>query len=147
MEEIDGRWSITALVQGSGAALTVPLELRTRTAEPKVSVSRAPGQPDLYTITAPNGGNVQAYVDPGRPGPNTVHFTFFTKNGSEQPIDGANATMTNSLGKRQSIDLQLLTAGHFAANLTLPTGQVSFTINATPAQGPPITASFTQPIK
>jgi copper transport protein len=144
---IDGRWSITALVQGQGAAVTVPLELRTRTAEPNVTVSRAPGQPDLYTITAPNGGTVQAYVDPGRPGPNTVHFTFFTKSGSEQPIDGANATMSTSLGKRQSIDLQLLTAGHFAANLNLPTGQVSFTINATPAQGPPITASFSQQIK
>jgi copper transport protein len=144
---IDGRWAITALVQGPGAAVTVPLQLRTRTAEPKVTVSKAPGQPDLYTITAPNGGSVQAYVDPGRPGPNTVHFTFFTKAGSEQPIDGANATMTSSLGKRQSIDLQLLTAGHFAANLNLPTGQVSFTINATPAHGPPITASFSQPIK
>jgi uncharacterized membrane protein len=144
---IDGRWSITALVQGPGAAVTVPLELRTRTAEPKITVSKAPGQPDLYTITAPNGSKVQAYVDPGRPGPNTVHFTFFTKAGSEQAIDGANATMTSSLGKRQSIDLQLLTAGHFAANLTLPTGPVSFTIKATPAQGPPITASFSQPIK
>jgi copper transport protein len=144
---IDGRWTITALVQGPGAALTVPLELRIRTVEPKVSVSRAPGQPDLYTITAPNGGSVQAYVDPGRPGPNTVHFTFFTNSGSEQPIDGANATMTTPLGKRQSIDLQLLTAGHFAANLNLPAGPVSFTINATPAQGPPITASFSQQIK
>jgi uncharacterized membrane protein len=144
---IDGRWTITALVQGPGAALTVPLQLRTRTVEPKVSVSRAPGQPDLYTITAPNGGSVQAYVDPGRPGPNTVHFTFFTKSGSEQPIDGANATMSNPLGKRQSIELQLLTAGHFAANLSLPTGPVSFTINAAPAQGPPITASFSQQIK
>jgi copper transport protein len=144
---IDGRWSITALVQGQGAAVTVPLQLRTRTVEPKVTVSRAPGQPDLYTITAPSGGTVQAYVDPGRPGPNTVHFTFFTKSGSEQPIDGANATMTNSLGKRQSIDLQLLTAGHFAANLNLPTGPVGFTIHATPAQGPPITASFSQQIK
>ena len=144
---IDGRWSITALVQGSGAAVTVPLQLRTRTAEPKVTVSRAPGQPDLYTIGAPNGGSVQAYVDPGRPGPNTVHFTFFTKSGGEQAIDGANATMTSSLGRRQSIDLQLLTAGHFAANLDLPTGQMSFTINATPAQGPPITASFSQQIK
>ena len=143
---IDGRWTITALVQGQGAAVTVPLQLRTRTAEPKVSVSKAPGQPDLYTITAPNGGSVQAYVDPGRPGPNTVHFTFFTKSGSEQPIDGANATMTNPLGKRQSIELQLLTAGHYAANLDLPTGQISFTINATPAQGPPITASFSQQI-
>jgi copper transport protein len=144
---IDGRWAITALVQGQGAAVTVPLQLRTRTVEPKVSVSRAPGQPDLYTITAPNGGSVQAYVDPGRPGANTVHFTFFTKSGSEQPIDGANATMTSSLGQKQSIDLQLLTAGHFAANLTLPTGPVRFIINATPAQGPPITASFSQQIK
>jgi copper transport protein len=144
---IDGRWAITALVQGSSAAVTVPLQLRTRTVEPQVSVSKAPGQPDLYTITEPNGGSVQAYVGPGRPGPNTVHFTFFTKSGSEQPIDGANATMTNPLGKRQTIDLQLLTAGHFAANLNLPTGRISFTIKATPAQGPPVTASFTQQIK
>ena len=143
---IDGRWAITALVQGPGAAVTVPLQLRTRTAEPKVTLSKAPGQPDLYTITAPTGASVQAYVDPGRPGPNTVHFTFFTKGGSEQPIDGANATMTSSLGKRQRIDLQLLTAGHFAANLTLPTGPATFTINATPPRGPPVTASFSQQI-
>ena len=80
-------------------------------------------------------------------GPAALHFTFFTKSGSEQPIDGANATMTTSSGKKQSIDLQLLAAGHFAANLNLPTGQVSFTINATPAQGPPITASLSQQIK
>jgi copper transport protein len=144
---IDGRWAITALVQGPGAALTVPLELRTRTAEQQVTVSRAPGQPDLYTITAPSGSKLQAYVDPGRPGLNTVHFTFFTKAGSEQPIDGANATMSTSLGKRQSIELQLLTAGHFAANLNLPAGRVTFIINATPNSGAPITASFTQQIK
>ena len=57
---IDGRWSITALVQGQGAAVTVPLQLRTRTVEPRVTVSKAPGQPDLYTITAPSGGTGQA---------------------------------------------------------------------------------------
>jgi hypothetical protein len=66
---IDGRWAITALVQGPGAAITVPLQLRTRTAEPKVSVSRAPGQPDLYTITAPNGGSVQAMWTPAGQAP------------------------------------------------------------------------------
>jgi uncharacterized membrane protein len=141
---IDGRWRITALVQGPAAALTVPLELRTRTAEP--TVSEAPGQPHLHTIKAPNGGSVRAYVDPGRAGPNIVHLSFFTKAGSEQPIDGANATMTSPSGQQQSIDLQLLTASHFAANLNLPTGQVSFTINATPQNGPPITARFTQQI-
>ena len=86
-------------------------------------------------------------MDPGRPGANTAHFTFFTPSGSEQPIDGANATMTTPLGTKQGIDLHLLTAGHFAANLNLQTGQATFTINATPAQDSPITASLSQQIK
>ena len=34
---------------------------------------------------------------PGRAGANTAHFTFFTKSGSEQPIDGANATMATPI--------------------------------------------------
>jgi copper transport protein len=144
---IDGRWVITALVQGPGTAVTVPLQLRTRTPEPTVTVATAPGQPDLYTITLPSGTSVQAYLDPGRPGANTAHFTFFTPNGSEQPIDGANATMTTPLGQKQSIDLQLLSASHFAANLDLQPGPTTLTINATPHKGPPITASFTQQIK
>jgi copper transport protein len=144
---IDGRWVITALVQGPGTALTVPLELRTRTAKPRVTVSRAPGQPDLYTISLPTGGSVQAYLDPGRPGPNTAHFTFFTASGSEQPIDEAHATMTTPLGQTQTIDLQVLSAGHFAANLDLQSGAATFTIHATPHEGQPVTASFSQQIK
>jgi hypothetical protein len=43
--------------------------------------------------------------------------------------------MTNPLGRKQSIELQLLSAGHFAANLNLPTGPVSFTVNATSPRG------------
>ena len=40
-----------------------------------------------------------------------------------------------------------LGAGHFAANLDLTAGRWAFAIDANPAQGPPITASFTQQIK
>jgi copper transport protein len=144
---IDGRWAITALVQGPSTALTVPLELRTRTATPRVTVSRAPGQPDLYTIGLPTGGSVQAYLDPGRPGPNTVHFTFFTATGSEQPIDEAHARMTTPPGKPQTIELQVLSAGHFAANVNLQPGAATFTIKATPDRGAPISAGFSQQIK
>jgi hypothetical protein len=143
---IDGRWVITALVQGPSTALTVPLELRTRTATPRVTVSRAPGQPDLYTIGLPTGGSVQAYLDPGRPGPNTVHFTFFTATGSEQPIDEAHARMTTPPGKPQTIELQVLSAGHFAANVNLQPGAATFTIKATPDRGAPISAGFSQQI-
>jgi copper transport protein len=144
---IDGHWTIAALVQSRGAAVTVPLELHTRAAEPRVTVSRAPGQPDLYTITLPTGGRLQAYLDPGRAGANTVHFTFFTAAGSEQPIDQARARMTTPSGAARPLELLVISAGHFAANTSLQPGRTTFTIDATPDRGAPITASFSQQLK
>ena len=144
---IDGRWDITALVQGPGAAVTVPLQLRTRTAEPKVTLSTAPGQPDLYTITAPSGASVQAYVDPGRPGANTAHFTFFTKGGSEQPIEGANATMTTPLGQETEHRAAVAHRQPFRRQPQPPGGIGDLHHQRHPREGPPITASFTQQIK
>jgi copper transport protein len=144
---IDGHWTIAALVQGPGTAVTVPLELHTRAAEPRVTVSRAPGQPDLYTITLPTGGRLQAYVDPSRAGANTVHFTFFTAAGSEQPIDEAHARMTTPSGAIRHLELLIISAGHFAANTSLQAGRTTFTIDATPDRGSPVTASFSQQIK
>ena len=82
-----GRWVVVGLVEGSGPAVTVPMELETRTAPQPVKVSEVPGQPTLYTITLAAGGTLQGYIDPGRTGPNTVHFTFFNPSGDEQPTD------------------------------------------------------------
>jgi copper transport protein len=144
---IGGRWAIAALVEAPGTAVTVPLELRTRTAEARVTVSRAPGQPDLYTITLPTGGRLQAYVDPGRAGANTVHFTFFTAGGAEQPIDEAHARMTTPSGASRPLTLLVISAGHFAANTSLEPGRSTFTIDATPDRGASMTASFSQQIK
>jgi copper transport protein len=143
---IDGHWAISALVQSPAAAVTVPLELHTRTAEEQVTVSRAPGQPDLYTITLPTG-RLQAYLDPGRAGANTVHFTFFTPSGSEQRIDKAHARMTTPAGASHRLELLVISPGHFAANTSLEPGRSTFTIDATPHRGAPVTASFSQQIK
>ena len=144
---IDGRWVIAALVEAPRAAVTVPLELRTRTAEPRVEVTRAPGQPDVYTTTLPGGGTVQTYVDPGRSGPNVVHFTFFDPGGDEQPIDGAHARMTAPSGASRPIELLRFSAGHFAANVDLQPGRAAFAIEATTDRGVPVKAGFTQQIK
>jgi copper transport protein len=144
---INGHWAITALVQSPGAAVTVPLELHTRTAELPVTVSRAPGQPDLYTITLPTGGRLQAYVDPGRAGANTVHFTFFTPSGSEQVIDEAHARMTTPAGASRRLELLVISPGHFAANTSLEPGRSTFMIDVTPDRGAPIGARFSQQIK
>jgi copper transport protein len=131
---IAGTWSVVSLVEGSGPAVTVPLELKTRTAPQAVKVSEAPGQPTLYTITLAAGGTLQAYIDPGRPGPNTVHFTYFNQSGDEQPADKASARMTGPSGKSEALTLVRLGPGHFAANVDLDPGRVSFAIEATAAR-------------
>jgi copper transport protein len=128
---IAGRWVVVGLVEGSGPAVTVPMELEARAAPQPVKVSEAPGQPTLYTVTLSAGGTLQGYVDPGRPGPNTVHFTFFNPSGDEQPTDKARARMTKGSGAPEALTLIRLGPGHFAANVDLELGRVSFAIDTT----------------
>jgi copper transport protein len=130
---IAGRWVVVGLIEGSGPAVTVPMELRTRAAPQQVRVSEVPGQPTLYTVTLAAGDSLQGYVDPGRPGPNTVHFTFFNRSGDEQPVDRGRARMTTSAGS-EALTLIRLGPGHFAANIDLQPGRVSFAIDATAAR-------------
>ncbi len=128
---IAGSWVVVGLVEGSAPAVTVPMELETRTAPQPVKVSEVPGQPTLYTITLAAGGTLQGYIDPGRTGPNTVHFTFFNPSGDEQPTTKARATMTTRSGGPEALTLIRLGPGHFAANVDLQPGRVSFAIDAT----------------
>jgi copper transport protein len=127
---IAGSWVVIGLVEGSGPAVTVPMELETRTAPQPVKVSEVPGQPTLHTITLAAGGTLQGYIDPGRPGPNTVHFTYFNPSGDEQPTDKARATMTRQSAAPEALTLVRLGPGHFAANVDLEPGRVSFAIDA-----------------
>ena len=127
---IAGRWVVVGLIEGSGPAVTVPMELQTRAAPQQVRVSEVPGQPTLYTVTLAAGGSLQGYIDPGRPGPNTVHFTFFNRSGDEQPVDKGRARMTTLAGS-EALTLVRLGPGHLAANIDLEPGRVSFAIDAT----------------
>jgi copper transport protein len=127
---IAGTWAVVGLVEGSGPAVTVPMELEARAAPQPVKVSETPGQPTLYTITLAAGGTLQGYIDPGQPGPNTVHFTFFSPAGDEQPTDKARARMTRQSGGTEPLTLIRLGPGHFAANVDLEPGRVAFAIDA-----------------
>jgi copper transport protein len=128
---IAGRWAVVGLVEGSGPTVTVPMVLDTREPPQPVKVSEVPGQPTLYTITLSGGETLQGYIDPGRPGPNTVHFTFFNSSGDEQPSSKARATMTRAAGAPEELTLIRLGPGHFAANIDLEPGRVGFAIDAT----------------
>jgi copper transport protein len=138
-----GRWEVSAVVEAPGSAVTVPMQLQTRTVPQRVQVSQVPGQPTVYTVTLAAGGTLQSYADPGFAGRNQVHFTFFGSDGNEQPVGTATATARPPSGGQVRLRLLRLGAGHFAANVDLTQGRWSFAI----ATGrPAANASFEQVI-
>jgi copper transport protein len=144
---LDGRWSVSVLIQAGNGGVEVPLTLQTRLPPERITVSRAPGQPTLYTIALPDGGSLQTYVDPARAGvTNQVHFTFFKASGDEQPIAEATASGTPPTGASAALPLLRLDAGHFVANEKLLAGGWRFQIQATASDGRAITAYFDQRI-
>ena len=147
---IAGRWSITTLVQRPGGGVTVPLQLEPRAApatSPQVKTSKAPGQPTVYTIVLQRGSSLQAYLDPGRPGPNVLHLTWFAANGSEQPMFQVRAKATNPAGATSGLSLQRFSAGHLVSNLNLKPGRWSFDVVATSKAGDLSDARFEQVIR
>jgi copper transport protein len=141
-----GRWSVSALVQAPGAAVTVPMQLETRAPPQQVQVSAVPGQPTVYTISLAAGGTLQSYADPGTSGRNQVHFTFFGADGNEHPVGKAEATAQPPSGDPLRLKLLRLGAGHFAANVDLTPGRWRFAIDAELRGGPAASASFEQVI-
>jgi nitrogen fixation protein FixH len=138
-----GRWEVSAVVEAPGSAVTVPMQLQTRTLPQRVQVSQVPGQPTVYTITLAAGGTLQSYADPGFAGRNQVHFTFFGTDGNEQPVGRATATAQPPSGEQVRLKLLRLGAGHFAANIDLTQGRWKFAIDA---ERPAASASFEQVI-
>jgi copper transport protein len=147
---IAGRWSITALVQWPGGSVTVPLQLQPRAApgtSPGVKISKVPGQPTVYTIALQRGSSLQAYLDPGKPGPNVLHLTYFAANGSEQPMFEVAAKATNPAGATTDLTLSRFSSGHYASNVNLGAGRWSFAVNATSKEGDLTDARFEQVIQ
>jgi copper transport protein len=145
-----GKWAITTLVEKPDGNVTVPLDLEPRAAPgttPGVKVSRAPGQPTVYTISLQRGETLQAYLDPGKPGPNVLHLTYFTAAGAEQPMFEASANATGPSGKAGGLTLSKLSPGHYASNLNLTPGRWSFAVNATSKEGDLTDARFEQVIQ
>jgi len=141
-----GAWDVSVLIQRTAGSVLVPLEVQTRAPPQHVEVTRAPGQPTLYTITLPGGLSLQTYVDPGTPGNDVVHFTFFQASGDEQPIASATATATTPAGHTQDLPLIRFDPGHFVANTRLDEGHWRFSIQATTKEGVSLSGYFDQTI-
>jgi putative copper export protein/nitrogen fixation protein FixH len=151
---IEGRWEVVVVIETALDSTEVLLHVHTRspaggaTAPPeaqRTTVSRAPGLPDVYTITLPDGSSVQAYVDPARPGPADVHFTAFDAGGTELPLASASAVATSPSGQER-LKLRRLSAGHYTGSVELTQGPWSFEFEARARSGETVTASFEQEV-
>jgi len=144
---IDGQWDIDVVIQEAATAIDVPLRLRTRLPPEQITVAPAPGQPTLYTIKLRDGLSLQTYLDSAKPGPTTVHFTFFQASGQEQPITSATASAITPAGADQPLKLIRFDKGHFAANLNVTPGRWTFRIAAVPAGRQPLSGYFSPTIR
>src|SRR5439155_13136171 len=110
---MDGLWDVTVVAQESNGAVEVPLQLETQLPPEHIAVSCATGQPCVYTISLSVGRSLQSYVHPGKPGKDTVHFTFCQGSGNEQPITSASASALSPDGRVVPLTLIRFDQGHF----------------------------------
>ncbi len=142
---LSGPWRITVVAQGASGATEIPLEVRPRLNQ-TVTVARAPGQPDLYTIDLPGGSQFQAYLDPDTPGPSQLHFTAFDAQGQELPLASAAFSAQGPGSAPATLHAKRFGPGHFVADANLTAGRWIFDVRATTEAGDTLLASFSQTI-
>jgi copper transport protein len=126
-----GVWSVTATVEKSSGAVSIPFRVTAGAAGQQVEVIRTAGQPTIYTITTPVDDVIQAYTDPGQPGFNELHITVFDRAGAELAIDSLRVTASGPKDSEKRLEARRFSSGHFVLDADLTQGQWTFTIAAT----------------
>jgi copper transport protein len=143
---VDDRWRIVATVQTGSGSTQVTMEASPRVPTGRLAVSRASGQPSLYTTTYADGSSIQSYVDPGTAGPNQLHATAFDPQGTELPLHSVSLIAIPPSGPSVALQPEPFSAGHYAANVPLTAGTWTFEIRALTHSGQTLDARFTQRI-
>jgi copper transport protein len=125
-----GSWLVSTLVTEPATSVQIDLRVLVASAPQQIDVNRVPGLPTIYTVHLGSGRTVQIYLDPGTPGPNTLHTTWFAANGNEMPV--ANVTMTELVASGESTVLQpqILDSGHEAASVAVASLPATFVLTA-----------------
>src|SRR4029078_9213743 len=134
-------WPISVWPRGASAPTEIPLEVRPRLNQ-TVTVARAPGQPDLYTIDLPGGSQFQASLDPDTPGPSQLHFTAFDAQGQELPLASATFSAQGPRSAPATLHANRVGPGHFVADANLTAGRWIFDVRTTTEAGDTLLASF-----
>jgi hypothetical protein len=140
---LDGRWTVTVILQQATDSFEIPLELETRCRAEAIPVS---GGPTLYNIKTATG-TVQGYVDPGTAGPNEVHVTFFTPEGAELPVTELPTIIGSHGSSRSELDVRRFGPGHFVADADLDDGRWRFSFSGSIPGGATVGGCFEETIR
>jgi copper transport protein len=127
---IDGIWTVTATITVPGGAVEVPLVIATNVANQAVEQLVSPGLPTIYSVSLGDTGTAQVYLDPGGPGSNELHVTFFDAAGTEQPIESATMALTTGDGSGVLAQPRQLEPGHFVATVEAVAGPLTVDVLA-----------------
>ncbi len=137
-----GRWRVGALIVRGTDSLEVELRVATRCVTTSI-----PGDPVIYVVQLGAAGTAQGYVDPGKPGFNEVHVTFFGPDGNELPAPAA-PTMRGSRGDTlMTLTARRLGAGHFVADAQLTAGTWRFDFAGADAKGNALRGCFSDTVR
>jgi copper transport protein len=146
---IDGSWRIAAQISGGpggSGAVDVAVQLITLQPQLKIDVNVTAGLPTIYTVHLAQGRSVQVYIDPGKPGANEVHLTFFDSAGKELPVPTAQLGIGLDGQALSQPVLRTLEPGHFVADATLAPGTYGVSFSATAPDGQTLAAQLQIPV-
>ena len=129
---IDGIWQLTATITTASGAVDVPLIAATSVAAQPVQKLVSAGLPTLYTVQLGAAGSAQLYLDPGGPGQNELHVTFFDPAGAELPTQSATIAIVPAAGEAESPAARMLEAGHFVATIDAVPGDLGVDVVSPP---------------
>lgn len=128
---LDGRWSITVVVQGAANSAEVPLEVATHCKTQAVPGGKGP---TVYSQTLAGGDSASMYIDPGKTGRNEIHFTFFDEKGNELSVASVPPiTAWKPNTPARGLAARRFSQGHFIASGRLGRGNWRFEAQVLPA--------------
>ena len=143
---LGGVWTVTAVIQRGTASVEVPLTVPTKVTQ-QVSVNAVAGQPTVYIVGLPQGRSVQFYIDPGKPGQNEVHATYFDPKGNGLTgLSDYFVLETPPGGQPQGLTFRQLAEGHIVSDANLSPGTYRFDVWAKTKTGELLWTYFEQMI-
>jgi copper transport protein len=128
---LEGTWLMSALVTEPTTSVGVDLQVTVRSAPQQIDVNRVAGLPTIYAVHLSSGRTVQIYLDPGKPGSNLLHATWFDATGHEMPVSDVTMAQILPSGASVALQPQILDSGHEAASVQVDTLPATFALAAT----------------